>query len=192
MSVLTGSVDITGTDTAFAQITAEALGVEVDDVVMAKRDTDLAPFTGPSGGSRITYSQGKAVYMASEDAKQKLIDLAAELLDVQPKMVSCTGGRVYVTDDPEQGFTLEQLARRSLTSPAGPIMGTASLSSMPFAPIFSTQAVEVKVDRETGTVRIVRFAQAQDVGVAINPMAVEGQIDGGVVQGIGRAISGSS
>ena len=68
-------------------------------------------------------------------------------------------------------------------------MGTASLSSMPFAPVFNAQAAEVKVDRETGTVRIVRFVQAQDVGVAINPMAVEGQIEGGAVQGIGRALS---
>jgi CO/xanthine dehydrogenase Mo-binding subunit len=104
-------------------------------------------------------------------------------------MLSCAGGRIYVTDDPERGYTLGQLARLSLTSATGPILGTASLSTMPFAPIFSTQAAEVKVDRETGTVRVVRFAQAQDVGVAINPMAVEGQIDGGAVQGIGRALS---
>jgi len=68
-------------------------------------------------------------------------------------------------------------------------MGTAALSSMPFAPIFSTQAAEVTVDKETGKVRVTRFVQAQDVGVAINPMAVEGQIDGGAVQGIGRAIT---
>jgi CO/xanthine dehydrogenase Mo-binding subunit len=68
-------------------------------------------------------------------------------------------------------------------------MGTAALSAMPFAPIFSTQAAEVSVDKETGKVRVMRFVQAQDVGVAINPMAVEGQIDGGVVQGIGRAIT---
>jgi CO/xanthine dehydrogenase Mo-binding subunit len=104
-------------------------------------------------------------------------------------MLTCAEGRVYVTDAPERGFTLGQLARMSLTAASGPIMGTASLSAMPFAPIFSTQAAEVKVDRETGKVRVVRFVQAQDVGVAINPMAVEGQIDGGAVQGIGRAIT---
>ena len=189
VSVLTGSVDITGTDTAFAQIAAATLGVDLETVVVAKRDTDLAPFTGPSGGSRITYSQGKAVQMATDDAKQKLIALAAEHLDVQPGMLTCARGRIHVTEDPTRGYTLEQLARMSLTSAAGPIMGTASLSSMPFAPIFSTQAAEVQVDKETGAMRILRFVQAQDVGVAINPMAVEGQIDGGAVQGIGRAIS---
>lgn len=188
-SVLTGSVDITGTDTVFAQITAATLGIALDQVVMARRDTDLAPFTGPSGGSRITYSQGKAVQMAAVNARDKIIALAAELLDVQPHMLTCAGGRVYRSDDPATGLALSQVARRSLTSAAGPIVGTASLSAMPFAPIFSTQAVEVKVDKQTGTVNILRFAQAQDVGVAINPMAVEGQIDGGVVQGIGRAVS---
>ncbi|HEY7491550.1 MAG TPA: molybdopterin cofactor-binding domain-containing protein, partial [Candidatus Tectomicrobia bacterium] len=189
VSLLTGSVDITGTDTVFAQIAAETLGVKVEDVVIAKRDTDLAPFTGPSGGSRIIYSQGKAVQMAASDARDKLLALAAPHLDVQPGMLTCAAGRVYVTETPERGFALGQLARLSLTAASGPIMGTASLSAMPFAPIFSTQAAEVRVDRETGKVRVVRFVQAQDVGVAINPMAVEGQIDGGAVQGIGRAIT---
>ena len=189
VSLLTGSVDISGTDTVFAQITAETLGMEMSDVVIARRDTDLAPFTGPSGGSRIIYSQGKAVQMAAADARDKLVALAAEHLDVQPGMLTCAQGRVFVTETPERGYTLGQLARLSLTSASGPIMGTASLSTMPFAPIFSTQAAEVSVDKETGKVRVVRFVQAQDVGVAINPMAVEGQIDGGAVQGIGRAIT---
>ena len=189
VSLLTGSVDISGTDTVFAQIAAETLGVNMDDVVIARRDTDLAPFTGPSGGSRIIYSQGKAVQMAAGDARDKLIALAAEHLDVQPGMLTCANGRVYMTETPERGYTLGQLARLSLTAASGPIMGTASLSTMPFAPIFSTQAAEVAVDKETGKIRVVRFVQAQDVGVAINPMAVEGQIDGGAVQGIGRAIT---
>ena len=189
VSLLTGSVDISGTDTVLAQITAETLGVGMDDVVVAKRDTDLAPFTGPSGGSRITYSQGKVVQMAAADARQKLMALAAQNLDVQPQMLSCAGGRIHVTEQPERGYTLGQLARMGLTSRTGPIMGTAALSVMPFAPVFNTQAVEVKVDKDTGTVRLVRFVQAQDVGMAINPMAVEGQIEGGAVQGIGRALS---
>src|SRR5438874_616402 len=126
VSVLTGSVDISGTDTVFAQITAETLGVNMDDVVIARRDTDLAPFTGPSGGSRIIYSQGKAVQMAAADARDKLIALAAEHLDVQPGMLTCANGRVFVTETPERGYTLGQLARLSLTSASGPIMGTAS------------------------------------------------------------------
>ena len=127
--------------------------------------------------------------MAAADARQKLMELAAQNLDVQPQMLSCAGGRIYVTEQPERGYTLGQLARMGLTSRTGPIMGTAALSAMSFAPVFNTQAVEVKVDKDTGTVRLVRFVQAQDVGTAINPMAVEGQIEGGAVQGIGRALS---
>ena len=114
MSVLTGSVDISGTDTVFAQITAETLGVDMSDVVIARRDTDLAPFTGPSGGSRIIYSQGKVVQMAAADARDKLIALAAEHMDVQPGMLTCANGRVFVTETPERGYTLGQLALMSL------------------------------------------------------------------------------
>jgi CO/xanthine dehydrogenase Mo-binding subunit len=165
------------------------LGVKFEDVVIAKRDTDLAPFTGPSGGSRIIYSQGKVVQMAAADARDKLLALASEHLDVQPGMLTCAGGRVHVTEAPERGMTLAQLARLSLSAASGPIVGNAALSTIPYAPIFSTQAAEVQVDQATGKVRIQRFVQAQDVGRAINPMAVEGQIDGGAVQGIGRALT---
>jgi carbon-monoxide dehydrogenase large subunit len=189
ISLLTGSVDISGSDTSLAQIAAETLGVAMEQVIVAKRDTDLAPFTGPSGGSRIVYSQGKVVQMAAEDARQKLYTLAAERLGVQSQTLACGGGRVYLQDNPPQGFTIAQLARMSLTSKGGPIVGSASLSSMPYAPVFSTQGAEVLVDKKTGQVRVTRFVQAQDIGVAINPMAVEGQLEGGAVQGIGRALT---
>ena len=189
ISLLTGSVDISGSDTALAQIAAEALGLRLEEVVVAKRDTDMAPFTGPSGGSRIVYSQGKAVQLAAQDARGKLLALAAERFGVPPDALACAGGRVYVQDNPPQGLSLAQLARMSLTSRGGPIVGQAALSSMPYAPVFNTQGVEVVVDRETGQVKITRFVQAQDVGVAVNPMGVEGQMEGGAVQGIGRALS---
>ena len=189
VSLLTGSVDISGSDTSLAQIAAESLGVGLEQVIVAKRDTDMAPFTGPSGGSRIVYSQGKAVQMAADDAKGKLFALAANRLGVQPGALEIGGGRVYVQDNPPQGLTLSQLADMSLTSQGGPVMGQASLSSMPYAPVFNTQAAEVLVDKQTGQVKVTRFVQAQDVGTAINPMAVEGQLEGGAVQGIGRALS---
>jgi xanthine dehydrogenase molybdenum-binding subunit len=189
VSLLTGSVDITGTDTVLAQIAGMVLGVDMQRVIVAKRDTDVAPFTGPSGGSRIIYSQGKVVQLAAEDARRKLLAVAAERLQVAPEALSCAAGRVFVTDHPEQGAALGELARLSFTSKAGPILGTASLSAMPFAPVFNAQAAEINVDRQTGTVRLMRFVQAQDVGVALNPMAVEGQIEGGAVQGIGRALN---
>jgi CO/xanthine dehydrogenase Mo-binding subunit len=189
ISILTGSVDISGTDTVLAQIGAETLGINVEQVIIAKRDTDLAPYTQPSGGSRIIYSQGKAVQMAAQDTREKVLALAAERLQVSPDALECDGGRVYVQDNPPQGYSLAQVARMSLSSRSGPIMGTGSLSSMPYAPVFNTQGVEVKVDRETGQIRVTRLVQAQDVGTTINPMSVEGQIEGGAVQGIGRALT---
>ena len=189
VSLLTGSVDISGSDTSLAQIAAESLGIELEQVIVAKRDTDMAPFTGPSGGSRIVFSQGKAVQMAANDTRQKLFALASERLGVPAEALECRGGQVYVQDNPPQAVSLSQLARMSLTSRNGPIIGLAALSSMPYAPVFNTQGAEVLVDRETGQVRVTRFVQAQDVGTAINPMGVEGQLDGGAVQGIGRALS---
>ena len=189
VSLLTGSTDISGSDTSLAQIAAESLGLRMDQVVVAKRDTDMAPFTGPSGGSRIVYSQGKVVQNAAEDAKAKLLDIAADRMGVPADALECSGGSVYVQDNPPQSVTLGQLARASLSSRGGPIIGTASLSSMPYAPVFNAQGVEVVVDKETGQVRVTRFVQAQDIGKAINPMGVEGQLEGGAVQGIGRALS---
>ena len=189
VSLLTGSVDISGSDTSLAQIAAEALGVTLDQVVVSKRDTDSTPFTQPTGGSRIIYSQGKAVEMAAADTLQKLYALAAGRLGVPADALACADGCVYVQDNPPQRLTLSQLARMSLTSAAGPITGAASLSSMPYAPVYNTQAAEVHVDKETGHVKVTRFVQAQDVGMPINPLGVEGQLEGGAVQGIGRALS---
>ena len=189
VSLLTGSVDISGSDTSLAAIAAEALGIPMDKVIVAKRDTDLAPYTGQSGGSRIVYSQGTAVQRAAEDTVRKLTALAAERLGLPEDALGCEDGRVYVMDNEPQGLTFAQLAAASITSRGGPIIGTASLSSMPYTPVFAAQAAEVKVDRKTGQVKVLRYIQAQDVGTAINPMAVEGQLDGGVVQGIGRALT---
>jgi len=189
VSLLTGSVDISGSDTSLAAIAAETLGLPLDQVVVAKRDTDLAPFTGPSGGSRIVYSQGTAVQRAAEEVRERLYELAAERLGVPAGALATGEGRVYVQDNPNQSLSLSQLAGMSLNSRGGPIIGTASLSSMPYTPVFSTQAAEVLVDKATGQVRVTRYVQAQDVGVAINPMSVEGQLEGGVVQGIGRALT---
>ena len=189
VSLLTGSVDISGSDTSLAAIAAETLGLPVNRVIVAKRDTDLAPFTGPSGGSRIVYSQGTAVQRAAEDARQKLVALAADRFGVPAEALACEDSSVFVQDNPPQKLTISQLAGMSLNSRGGPIIGMASLATMPFTPVYSAHGAEVLVDEDTGQVRVTRYVQAQDVGVAINPMAVEGQLDGGAVQGIGRALT---
>ena len=119
VSLLTGSVDISGSDTSLASIAAEALGIGLGQVIVAKRDTDMAPFTGPSGGSRIVYSQGKAVELAAADARNKLVNLAADRLGVPQDALICAEGRVYVQDNPPQGMTLGQLASLGVNSRSG-------------------------------------------------------------------------
>ena len=176
VSLLTGSVDISGSDTSLAAIAAEALGIPMDNVIVAKRDTDLAPYTGQSGGSRIVYSQGTAVKRAAEDTLNKLMSLASERLGVPQEALGSEDGRVYVLDNAPQGMTFAQLAAASTTSRGGPIIGMASLSNMPYTPVFAAQAAEVKVDRETGNVRVLRYIQAQDVGTAHQPHGSRGAI----------------
>ena len=151
VSLLTGSVDISGSDTSLAAIAAEALGIPMDKVIVAKRDTDLAPYTGQSGGSRIVYSQGTAVKRAADDTLNKLMSLASERLGVPQEALGSEDGRVYVLDNAPQGMTFAQLAAASTTSRGGPIIGMASLSNMPYTPVFAAQAAEVKVDREPET-----------------------------------------
>ena len=189
VSVLTGSVDISGTDTVLAQITAAALGIAMDRVIVVKRDTDLAPYTGPSGGSRIIYSQGKVVQQAAEDLIKKVLASVAERLQVDVSSLSYANGQVSLQDDSAQGYSLAETARLAINSRGGPLSGSAALSTMPYSPVFATHGAVVHVDPSTGKVTLKRFVQAQDVGVAINPMAVVGQLEGGVVQGIGRALT---
>jgi len=129
------------------------------------------------------------VQRAAEEVRERLYELAAERLGVPAGALATGEGGVYVQDNPNQSLTFSQLAAMSLNSRGGPIIGTASLSSMPYTPVFCTQAAEVLVDKATGQVKVTRYVQAQDVGVAINPMSVEGQMEGGVVQGIGRALT---
>ena len=129
------------------------------------------------------------MHRAAETVRERLYELAAERLGVQPDALALSGGRIYIEDDPNQGLSFKQLGALSVNSRGGPIIGTSSLSNMPYDPVFSTQAAEVIVDRATGQVKVTRYMQAQDVGVAINPMSVEGQLEGGVVQGIGRALT---
>ncbi len=188
VSILTGTVDIAGSDTSLAQIVAETIGVPFEKVVMAKKDTDSAPFNGPTGGSRVVYSAGRTVLQAAQEAKDKVLRFAADLLEASTDDLEVVNERVQVKGSPEKGRSLAEIARLSSTSKYGSIMGQAALSQLPFAPIYNQVIVEIKVDKETGMIKVLKFTQAQDLGFAINPNSVEGQMEGGAVQAIGRAL----
>jgi CO/xanthine dehydrogenase Mo-binding subunit len=142
-----------------------------------------------STGSRTAYSLGMAVVEACRDAKAQLIRAAAKHLQRDEKEIEYSNGCFRVKADPDKSVTLPKVARSSLFSPGeGPIVGRGSVGMPPFAPMIAVHAAEVDVDRETGKVKVLSYIAAQDVGRAINPMVVEGQIQGAVAQGIGWAL----
>ena len=183
-----GAVDVTGSDTALAQIVAEELGVAPQEVVMSLGDTDAAPYAAISAGSRVIYGQGAVARQAALEVKAQLLDLAATQLEVGPEALELADHKVFVRDDPEESITLAELGRISLYGHGGPIIGQASLADLPAPPIIAAQIAEVEVDPETGEVHVLRLVAVQDVGCAINRMGAEGQIQGGVVQGLGWAL----
>jgi CO/xanthine dehydrogenase Mo-binding subunit len=187
--VVTGAVDLAGTRTTMAQIAAEELQIPYERITVSQPDTDVAPFNNPTGGSRITYSLGTAVHRAAVDARTKLKQRASQLLKMAPDEVEYRQGKFWVRSDAENSLTLAQVARGSIGSGEGPVIGTGEVTHLLRAPSFATQCVEVEVDQETGLVQVVKATAVQDVGCAINPTACEGQIQGGVVQGIGWALT---
>lgn len=188
-AVVTGAVDLAGTRTTMAQIAAEELQIPYERVAVVQPDTDVAPFNNPTGGSRITYSLGTAVHRASVDARTKLKQRAAQQLKVPPDEVEYRQGKFWVRSDQDNSLTIAQVARGAIGSGEGPVIGTGEVTHLLRAPAFAAQVVEVEVDQETGLVQVVKATAFQDVGYAINPTACEGQIQGGLVQSIGWALT---
>jgi len=152
-------------------------------------DTDTAPWASPSVGSQTIYSLSHAVYRACQDAKEQLKRLAAPRLGVDSSVIEFVGGYAVAKGDPQKSITLTALARSSLGFRGeGPVVGRGSIAGLPPAPSIAVHAVDVEVDKETGKVKILSYVVAQDIGLAINPLSVEGQMQGAVAQGIGWAL----
>ena len=189
VSVVTGAINLTGTDTSFAQIAAESIGVPVSRVTVVQGDTDTSPRNDGSWNSRILFGVGEAVRRAAEDAKRQLAAALSEEFGVPAEEIEVVAGMVRAKKGKAKPLGLAQAASRA-TDYGGAIIGRASLTELrpPAVPI-AAQVAEVEVDRESGQVEIKRLICAQDVGRAINPMSVEGQIEGGASQAIGYALS---
>jgi CO/xanthine dehydrogenase Mo-binding subunit len=132
-----------------------------------------------------------AVYLACQDAKNQLILQAASKLGVKPNEVQFVNGQIQVVGMPEKFVLLKDLARDAIGwggKGKGPIIGRGAVNSSQSAPMFAVQMADVEVDKETGKVKVLSYAAAQDVGFAINPALIEGQIQGAIGQGIGRAL----
>ena len=191
VSVVTGSVDIGGSRAAMAMVAAEVLGLDVSDVRPIVADTDLSGHTDVTGGSRITLATGLAVYDAAYDALRQLKERAAKLWEKKPDEVEFKDGSFKTRADNTAPMPLKQLASR-LARTGGPVTGRATVNAGAVGAVgnaFATVCVDVEVDPDTGKVQILHATIAQDVGRAIHPSYVEGQMQGGVAQGIGWALS---
>ena len=187
IAVITGAINLTGTDTSFAQIAAESFGVPVEKVTAHQGDTDTSPRNDGSWGSRVLFGVGEAVRRACEDAKRQLAEALSDELGVAAARIKVEGGRVKVAGRAKATLSLADAAGRAVGY-SGAITGKAALSDLPFGVAVAAQVAEVEVDRETGQWRLLRLVCAQDVGFAINPMSVEGQIEGAASQGLGYAL----
>jgi putative selenate reductase molybdopterin-binding subunit len=188
-NVLIGATDLgTGADTVLAQIAAEVLGVPVDDIVVYAADTDLTPFDVGAYASSTTYISGMAVKKAAEKVRERITERAARLLGGDVSAITLHDRRAWSADG--RSVSLEDVALHALhTEDQEQIMATASHMSHESPPPFAAQVAEVEVDVDTGAVTVQKLVMAVDCGVAINPVTASGQVEGGLVQALGYAVS---
>ena len=191
VTIATGSPDIGGTRASMAIMAAETLGIDYDLIQSNVVDTETVPYCHVTGGSRVTYATGLAVINACEQIIDDLRARAALMWDVDVDAVVWEDGCAKPASSNVGDFeplTLKDIASK-FSATGGPIGATGTVNAGGQAPGFSTQFCDVEVDPETGRVTILRFVIAQDAGRAIHPSYVEGQMQGGVVQGIGWALN---
>ena len=185
--VVSGNPDIGGSRASLALMAAEELGIPFERVRPVVADTETVPYSDLTGGSRVTFATGMAVVEAARDVVDQLRQRAAKIWEVDLDSVIWQDGRARTEDD-EQVLTIEELAKGAART-GGPIAGTASLNARGPGPSFATHICDVEVDKDTGSVSVVRYTTIQDVGKAVHPSFVEGQMQGGAVQGIGWALN---
>ncbi len=183
--VLTGQVDITGLHTVMAQIVAEELALPVEKVSVRLADTDSVPYTSLSAGSKAAYTAGTAARRAALEARDRLLKEAADRLEAAVEDLEIVDEVVRVVGSPGHAVSVAELASDTINSAEGPISGRSIVGSIPTYPAYSVEVAVVEVDPETGQVRLLDLVVAQDVGKALNPMLLEGQMQGGAVQSIG-------
>ena len=191
VTIATGSPDIGGTRASMAIMAAETLGIDYHLIQSSVVDTETVPFCHVTGGSRVTYATGLAVINACEQIIDDLRARAALMWDVDVDAVVWEDGHAKPASSNVGDFeplSLKDIALK-FSATGGPIGATGTVNAGGQAPGFSTQFCDVEVDPETGRVTILRFVAAQDAGRAIHPSYVEGQMQGGVVQGIGWALN---
>ncbi len=199
---LTGKVVVTtgsqshgqGHETTMAQIVADELGVSVDDVIVQHSDTLGTPFGYGTYGSRSAAVGGVALYNSLQKIKEKAKKLAAHLLEAAPEDTVFEGGKAYVKGSPDKAKTIQDLAGAAALAynlPHGmePFLDDTAYYDPPNCTFpFGTHICVVEVEKDTGEVKILRYVAVDDVGRVINPMIVDGQVHGGIAQGVAQAL----
>ena len=190
VGLIEGSPDIGGSRAVMAIHVAEVLGINVEDVKPAVVDTDSVGYCSGAGGSGVTFKTGRACYEAAQDVKRQMIERAARIWDIDADDVEYDANDAVLRhkQDSELSMTFSELSRQ-LNGTGGPIVGRATVNPGGVGNAFAMHIVDVEVDPETGKVDILRYTALQDVGKAIHPSYVEGQMQGGAVQGIGWALN---
>ena len=188
ISLVEGSPDIGGSRAVMAMHIAEVLGLTAGDVKPSIVDTDSIGYSSGAGGSGVTFKMGTACYEAAQDIVHQLIARAARIWDVAPGDVEYTDAVLRHKEDPELGISFKEIAGL-LNATGGPIVGRATVNPSGVGNAFAFHIVDVEVDPETGKVEILRYTALQDAGKAVHPSYVEGQMQGGAVQGIGWALN---
>jgi CO/xanthine dehydrogenase Mo-binding subunit len=189
-TIVTGYADVTGTSTSIQSIAAGVIGVEPEQIRVAAADSSVAPQSGVSGGSMVTYCLGSAVLAAAEDARSQLVHIAARELEVDPDSCVIADGRIGSADAGGKSLSLASLGARltGFGSAHPPVEGHGTAVPPELAPSAAAALVHVAVDTDTGEVLIREYVAIQDVGRAINPSLCEGQMTGGAAQSIGFAL----
>ncbi|HTC61464.1 MAG TPA: molybdopterin cofactor-binding domain-containing protein [Candidatus Saccharimonadales bacterium] len=201
-TLLTGTVETgQGSLTILAQIVAQELGISTDDVNVVSADTDATPMDTGAIASRTTYVTGNAARLAAEKVKMMLFDVAAPMLGVKPNQLEARDHKIVVKGFPQRNIHIGDVANHARTVTGEPPIGSASFNpatvaldpetgqGKPFGTyVYATQIAEVEVDDETGDVDILRIVASHDCGTPINPMLVEGQVEGGISMGVGFAL----
>ena len=193
INLVEGSTDIGGTRASIAMQAAEVLGIAAESVNPTVVDTNAVGYTAVTGGSRTTFATGYAAYEAAQDVKRQMMERAAKIWEIHEDNVRFADGEFSSINrtwryGKEQKISFRDLAAR-LSETGGTVVGTAAVDPAGVGCAFATHIVDVEVDEETGKVHILRYTATQDAGKAIHPSYVEGQIQGGVVQGIGWALN---
>ena len=188
VSLVEGSPDIGGSRVVAAMHLAEVLGIAAEEVTPSVADTDSIGYSTGAGGSGVTFKTGRASYEAAQDIMRQMKDRAARIWEVSSEDVEYVDGVLRHRADPELRMSFRDLAGL-LNSTGGPIVGRAAINPSGVGYAFAFHIVDVEVDPETGKVDILRYTAFQDAGKAVHPGYVEGQMQGGAVQGIGWALN---